>query len=536
MKKYLPFLALSSLAGIWFFYSLNSIWPLADVSLHIPSSQLESQARAFLIENGFEMTGYHTSSRLRVESDVMDYLEARLSQEAVQEVIRNTGPLIRYQVFFKKRGEPRIYSIAIHPGGQITGWNSGWREEKEGAFLDPDRARTIGEQSAQNGLKLDISDWLAKGATSRDLPNRRRHVFTYERLALNEPELRERLQIIVEGEIVAGAIRSLIVPESARLEARADEAPRQTLQLIGFVLLGLAGIAALAVFLLMLQQGKVRLKQAAWIASITFILGMSAQFLQDTALFLEWDPLWPRYTSLFQSLFTRSALYLQIFLLVLVLIAAGDALDRESGAERGNSFWFLAKGRLFHHDVARDCGLGFMLGLICGAVLTLGGYWPVLFSESYVSIQPRGFFFYVFNASSPTLATLCFFLGIALIEEGGYRYFAGTWLMKLTKKPWIAIVVPGIIYGLTHTALPFLPPAEPFWARPLVLTLVGCVWGWGYLRFGALTVIISHFTADLFIFNWPRLASGEIHLQIAAVFTILVPLIPVLGLMRRRQS
>ncbi len=39
-------------------------------------------------------------------------------------------------------------------------------------------------------------------------------------------------------------------------------------------------------------------------------------------------------------------------------------------------------------------------------------------------------------------------------------------------------------------------------------------------------MVLSHFTADLFIFNWPRLASGRPDLVTAAVLTIMVPLIP----------
>jgi hypothetical protein len=62
-----------------------------------------------------------------------------------------------------------------------------------------------------------------------------------------------------------------------------------------------------------------------------------------------------------------------------------------------------------------------------------------------------------------------------------------------------------------------LPPAEPFWARALVMTLVGCVWGWAFLRYDALTVVVSHLTADLFIFNWPRLASGDPGLIVRAL-------------------
>ena len=119
----------------------------------------------------------------------------------------------------------------------------------------------------------------------------------------------------------------------------------------------------------------------------------------------------------------------------------------------------------------------------------------------------------------------------------GYRFFGGTWLFKLTRRRWAAIVVPALVYGLTHTRLDFLPPADPFWGRALVLTVVGCVWGWAFFRFDALTVVLSHFTADLFIFNWPRLASGQPTQIVISVATICVPLIPaLLWPLRKRAS
>ena len=142
------------------------------------------------------------------------------------------------------------------------------------------------------------------------------------------------------------------------------------------------------------------------------------------------------------------------------------------------------------------------------------------------AIQPRGFFFYTLNSSAPALSSLMFFFGVSLAEELGYRFFMGTWLLSWTRRRWIAVLLPAVIYGLTHTRLDFLPTAEPFWARTLVLTLVGCVWGVALLRYDALTVVLSHYTADLFIFNWPRLASGEPGPTIAAVATLMVPLVP----------
>jgi hypothetical protein len=214
-------------------------------------------------------------------------------------------------------------------------------------------------------------------------------------------------------------------------------------------------------------------------------------------------------------------------LVLLALIGAGDALDRSRGADRGASLWTLLAGRVTDPAVGLASFRGVMIGLVCGGVMTfavlalgLGG--------ATVSLQPRGFFFYALNSASPALSTLLFFLNVALLEELGYRFFAGTWLLERTGRRWVAIVLPAIVYGLTHTRLDFLPVAEPWWGRALVLTLVGCVWGWAFLRFGALAVVLSHWTADLFIFNWPRLAADDPAIVTAAALTVAVPAVPAL--------
>ena len=228
-----------------------------------------------------------------------------------------------------------------------------------------------------------------------------------------------------------------------------------------------------------------------------------------------------------QYLVNRVGTEIWMTLVLLALIGAGDALDRSRGADRGASLWSLLSGKITDPAVGLASFRGVMIGLVCGGVMTfavlalgLGG--------ATVSLQPRGFFFYALNSASPVLSTLLFFLNVALLEELGYRFFAGTWLLERTGRRWVAIVLPAIVYGLTHTRLDFLPVAEPWWGRALVLTLVGCVWGWAFLRFGALAVVLSHWTADLFIFNWPRLAADDSTIVTAAALTVAVPAIPAL--------
>jgi hypothetical protein len=218
-----------------------------------------------------------------------------------------------------------------------------------------------------------------------------------------------------------------------------------------------------------------------------------------------------------------------------VVLAAGDALDRRSGAHRGSSFWRAGRGRFLDPDVGIASARGFLVGLVCGGALVATLLLLQLTAGAWVGIQPQGFFFFAINSRMPAVSTLLYFFMVAMVEETAYRFFAGTWLLSLTGRKWIAIVVPAILYGASHTGLDFLPPAEPFWGRALALTAVGCVWGWAFLRYDALTVILSHFTADLFIFNWPRLGSGDPVLMTKAIATMCVPLIPALLLLLRRS-
>jgi len=338
--------------------------------------------------------------------------------------------------------------------------------------------------------------------------------------------LRERVSITVAGDEIAYANRWVRIPDSATRRARAAEAPGIALETIGFVLLAVGAIAAFFIFLRRLQNGSVALGRAAiWPAAVLVCL-VGTSILETPRLFRQWDPLWPQWISTLRYLAFSTVQQVALLVVLLAVVGAGDAIDRDRGGTKGASLWRLAGGRLFDPSVTQASGRGFLVGLLCGGVMALTVLGLSAFAGTSTGIQPRGFFFYTLNSSAPALTSLLFFFGIALAEELGYRFFAGSWLLALTGRRWIAIVVPGIVYGLSHTRLEFLPPVEPVWGRALVLTLVGCVWGWAFFRYDALTVVLSHFTADLFIFNWPRLASERPAVVVVSLLTICVPLLP----------
>jgi len=523
-------------AGAFFLVNLGNLWPLARLDLAVPSKRIVSEGRALLERRGFEPGRFSSAEWIRVDSPALDYVEKSFGREQTQTWIAEGLPLYEYRVGFKRTGEARTMLAVLHPVRGVLGWSVSVEDDEAGATLPVDRARALALETLVGPLTLDRRSLEERSVASEILDERTDHRFVFERTISEMPELVERIHVVVAGDRVVTARRSLVVPAGAARAARAAEAPGVALETAGFGILAVAALGAFFIFLRHLRGGNVHLGRSMVWPAVVFVCLTAATVLDSSRLFRAWDPLWPRGVSGFRYLVFNGIEQVWILLVLLAVVAAGDALDRSIGGGRGASLWSLARGRLLDPAVRLASGRGFLIGLICGGVMAGAVLALERVLGATTSIQPRGFFFYPINSESPALTSLLFFWGVALAEELGYRFFGGTWLLGLTRRRWIAVIVPALVYGLTHTRLGFLPPTEPFWGRALVLTLVGCVWGWAFLRFDALTVVLSHFTADLFIFNWPRLASGQTTQVVIAIATICVPLVPALLWPLRRRA
>lgn len=516
------------LAGALFFTSLDRLWPLARTELVADEAHLERRARALLADRGFPVQHYAAAGMLVVHDAALDYVERTFGRPRTQQWIARGEPLFQHRVALKRPGDTTQYVVWLQGSGEILGWWRSVEEDATGPRLDLERARELAQEALVSGLSRRLEDYAEISASSTDQPGRRDHRFVYERVVSESPELRERARLAIAGDRVVEARRSLVVPGSARRAARGAEAPGRALESLGLLLLVAGVCVGFAVFLRGLRSGEVRLGRAAVWPAVVFGCLVATWALERAALFEAWEPLWPRWVSDLQFLTFRALEQSWLPLVLLAVTGAGDALDGQSRGGRGATLHLLGRGRVLSREVARASAAGFPIGLICGGVMAGAVVLLQVIGGAQVSIQPRGFFFYTLNTAAPAVTSLCFFFGVALAEELGYRYFMGGFLLQWTGRRWLAVLGPALVYGLTHTRLDFLPPAEPFWARPLVLTLVGGVWGWAFLRYGALTVVLSHFTADLFIFNWPRLASGRGEIVAVSVATVAVPLIPAL--------
>lgn len=510
-------LLIALLSGAFFFSSVGQIWPLLETDLTPKRDELTARASAHLQANGVPTDRYQSATRLRVDEELLDYVERSFPPDFAR-----MAEVAHHEIVFKQPDSATYYKVWI-AGETVTGWKTFLQDDEPGDSLTLDSALSLLPPVAGT---LKSTGW-------EDLEKRRDYHFEFEEIISDSPRLCAITSCIVSGGTLTSVNRTLILPAEGERENRVRKAPENTLASVGFVLVSVGLL--IAFFVLLRGAATLRLKRSAALA-IGVTLCLSAADVLNTFYFFEnWDPLVPKAISYLETFFLEFAIELQIAAFLLICIAAGDVIDQKSGGHRGRTLWAFVTGRWREPGVAIASYRGFLVGLLCGGVLA--GSVLVLhhFAGARVAFQPRGFFFYALNSASPTASLLLFFFFIACLEELGYRYFGGSWLEQKTGSRAVAIFLPALVYGLAHTSFDFLPPEEPFWARPIVMTLVGCVWGWAFLKYDALTVVLSHYTADLFIFSWPRMASGEAELIAASFFVMLVPLLPAIAALGKRN-
>ena len=535
-------------AGVFFFTSINRLWPLVDADVLRGAKDLVPQVHDPLTLQGIDLTHYSVASRLRVDDPALAYIERNCSRERAQDFIRASEPLFFYKLTAKCAGDPDAITILVHPDGHLLAWDRQVEDDAPGASLTATAAQSVA-RSAARPLDLDLSDWTLTEQSQRDYPHRRDHRCVFEHVLMTAPELRERLEITVAGDRIAKAWHTVVVPAAATRANRATDGLMHSSQTFGFALLTVATVAAAALFLRRLGSAgaattngwtlaRVRIAPAAWAIAITATLLLIVDLSQQAVLFELWDPLVPRAVAMAKDLITWLMDDLDFILPLFAFIAAGDALDRDTkhgqSADRAGALWALARGDWRDVRVGAASARGFCIGLICGAVLAVGALVAMHLPGTRIELQPRGFFFYPLNTVAPFLTTVCFFTQTALIEECGYRFFMGAWIARITGSTLAGIVIPSLVFGLTHSSYDFLPPADPWWARPLIMACVGSVWAWAFFRYGLLTVLLSHLSCDFFIFTWPRVGSGRLSEIIPAVILVLLPLVPAVVCWRLR--
>ena len=146
-------------------------------------------------------------------------------------------------------------------------------EGKPGAQLDRDAAQLIAEQALRDRLGLDAGALVSRSADQTQRPARRDWAFAYADPRIDVGKGGEaRAQVVVGGDEVVLAGRSVFVPETWRRGEAEREGRRQLAKIISVAVIAVAAIAALIYAVIAWSKTRSDRRAFRWVMGITLLL------------------------------------------------------------------------------------------------------------------------------------------------------------------------------------------------------------------------------------------------------------------------
>ena len=274
-----------------------------------------------------------------------------------------------------------------------------------------------------------------------------------------------------------------------------------------------------------------------WISSAIFFL-LLLNILNYTPLFKNYYQTSQQYhVFFFNRILSEIQLYFQYILLFVVAALAGEAVSKEVWGKQKllcsdiSEKWISLMQSSFRGICISLFGLGYIVLFILTAK-KLGAWYPL--DEPYSNIL---------NTKLPLLDPLLDGVFPAFSEETLSRLFAISFFLFVTKRKSLALIIPAVIWAFCHSW--YL--TSPVYLRGIELTVKGIIYGYIFMKFDIITVIMAHFSYNAILGSIPLLRSDNLYIfscGISVVGFILLPLIPgicqllklKLALIGKRQS
>ena len=414
------------------------------------------------------------------------------------------------------------FAVDVAPTGEIVGYDDTVPEARALPSPDVVGARGIAEAFLAKA-RVNLADLQLVAQSERRLPGRMQRIFTWESQSIHPAGTQYRHVVTVDGDRVGSYRQRLRVPDAwsrSYEELRSKNALAGT---IDFVFLAITMVCIVAVFIVRLLRGDVKLRFVLGIFVVTVIL-VAGVGLNSFPIALAGYATTSSYTAFIARFIALGALLPGVGygMLLVVVAGAGEVLYRERLPRH------LALPRLWTPRAlaSRRVFRSFVLGYTLVALFL--GYQVAfyLIADKFGAWSPAEVpYDSMLNTAFPWIAVLFAGFFPALSEEFMSRAFSIPFFEKLFRSRVAAVVVAAFIWGFGHSTY----PNQPFFIRGLEVGIAGCILGVLFYRFGLLPLLIWHYTVDALYTALLLLRSGNHYYVVSGALSSLVFAIPMLA-------
>ena len=509
--------------GLWFLLGAVSLifyvatyeraHPEAAVNLTVSRAEAVARTKAYIERRGGDVSGHRHAVGFHSDWQTKKFLDKELGLDEAMRLMRDEVRTWYWYVRWFVPSREEEFRVGLAPDGRLVSYSHVVPEAAAGASLDEDEARVIAEAFLDEIPHVDRAVYTPIEAWQEELPARTRHHFTWKRTYFEREGATYRVAIGVDGGDVGSYSEYLHVPEEwTRGEAR-KLSQRSVLYTVANAWRYILHGAALAVLLAKFRSRQLRVRFAVGLGML--MVGTSV---------LSWVNDLPFSWMYYQTTDSVAAHYgtqvldmvggmLGAAVALFALAVSADAAGRDAFAAKLSLSRVWTRGFWRSKEVFMAVAVGLCLGMAHSAYCSafylsakeVGAWCPIA--------GPR---LNAFATPMPWVYPFVTGLRASLTEEIVFRLFAISLLLRLTRRRWLAVVLPAVVWAFLHS----MYPQEPVYIRGLELTGVGIVFGLVFLRYGLMATFVSHYTYNAMCMGTVMMRTGDPRLVVSAAIVV----------------
>jgi membrane protease YdiL (CAAX protease family) len=527
-------LILLAVLSFGFWYNLE--YPrFAFVKLPFNKQQAITESINYLNAKGVDVQKYSRAIIFDADERFNRYFQHAAGLKAEQEFIaQNDFDLFRWVVRFFKEGQKEEYLVYLSPrSGKVINFTHAIEDLESRIDPGKDGAKQKAEMFLQKTFGTDLDKYAFHEEKVKRYENRIEYVFSWEKKNVYIPWKQGKgvakllTEITVSGDEIRDFTKNKFeLPEEFLRYVQKQSILGEYLYNIFYIFLFVLLAAAISIVLKNRQNIVPRLVKGWFYSAALFLIIINAgDFINNLQYVFMHYPTSARLGA-FLGLSVTKWLFNIGFLAVGFIMPgiAGESLRSEVLPQNPqSSFLSYIKSSFLNRGLTQAILLGYLVWVI------MLGMQAVIFynGQKFLGVWKEWYMMtYFSSAYIPIFSAFVIAIGASLNEEIIFRLFGISFVKKYLRSLIPAVLVTSVIWGMGHTMYAIFP----VWFRIIEITLIGIFYGFIFIRFGIIPLIVAHYLFDAFWCSAAYLLGQSYgYLFYSAVGLLSIPLIFAFG-------
>ncbi len=524
-----------SILSIFFsFRYFSQAFPLVDIAITMNRVSATEKAHELAQQNQWLPHSPSHAAAFILDTTVRDYIELETggNKSFVQFLQEHLYEPYTWIVRLFKENDPAETAVSFTSTGEPYGFNQTIPETVTGPRLSAEQARAIAEKNAHTEWHINFEDYvLIENSQKEHLSKRIDHSFVYERKNKKIGEALYRLTLRISGDKLTKLQHSMFIPESFLRHYQELRSANNTIFWIAYLIFMLLFVACGGIggSIYLWRYHYLIIGPGLWWGSCIAVLQAALLINNFPFMWFSYDTASSTSVFILQQIVVFLTALIKSFAIYPIAILAAEGLDRKAF---GNhiQLWKAWSTPLVNSVTILGQTIGAYLYVPLAVAYIVGFY--ALGSQFFGWWNPSSLFDpNILATYMPWFSPLAKSLGAGFWEECLFRAIPlscaalfGNYFGRRKLFITIAFIFQVLVFGAAHATY----PAFPSYVRLIELILPSCMFGFIYLLFGLLPVIISHTVFDILMFSLPLFVSTAPGALVNKIIVITISLIPIL--------